>query len=106
MRPSLNILEPDLIGRIVEEAFRVLGSLGMEIRGAGLRERLISAGLRQRPDGRVLFPRDVVEEALRVTPDSFTLYDRGGEPRVDLGDDRVHFIPGSSGLKILDHRTG
>ena len=34
------------------------------------------------------------------------LYDRAGEPHADLGDDRVHFVPGSSGLKVLDHRTG
>ncbi|HET7471931.1 MAG TPA: trimethylamine methyltransferase family protein [Candidatus Limnocylindrales bacterium] len=106
MRPSLNVLEPDLIARIVDEAIRVLGTHGMEVRGAALRQRLVEAGLPQRPDGRVLFPRQVVEEALRVAPRSFQLYGRDGEPRADLGDDRVHFIPGSSGLKVADHRTG
>ena len=105
MRPSLNILEPELIGRIVDEAKRVLATHGMEIRGATMRQRLLDAGLPQRPDGRVLFPRDVVEEAIRVAPSSFRLYDRAGTERADLGDDRVHFIPGSSGLKVLDHRT-
>src|SRR4029077_19012472 len=34
------------------------------------------------------------------------LFDRAGEPHADLGGDRVHFVPGSSGLKVLDHRTG
>jgi trimethylamine--corrinoid protein Co-methyltransferase len=106
MRPGLNILEPELIGRIVDEAKRVLATHGMEIRGAGLRQRLLDAGLPRRPDGRILFPRDVVEEALRVAPASFTLFDRGGTARADIGGDRVHFIPGSSGLKVLDHRTG
>jgi trimethylamine--corrinoid protein Co-methyltransferase len=106
MRPSLNILEPELIGRIVDEAKRVLAELGMEVRGPVLRQRLIDAGLPQREDGRILFPRDVVEEAIRTAPESFVLYGRDGEPRADIGGDRVHFIPGSSGLKILDHRTG
>jgi trimethylamine---corrinoid protein Co-methyltransferase len=106
MRPSLNILEPELIGRIVDEAKRVLGTHGMEVRGAAMRQRLLDAGLPQRADGRVLFPRDVIDEALRVAPHSFKLYGRSGEERADLGDDRVHFIPGSSGLKVLDHRTG
>jgi trimethylamine---corrinoid protein Co-methyltransferase len=106
MRPSLNILEPDLIDRIVDEAKRVLSTHGMEVRGAGLRQRLLDAGLPQRADGRVLFPRDVVEEAIRVAPRSFKLFGRDGDERADLGDDRVHFIPGSSGLKVLDHRTG
>jgi len=106
MRPSLRILEPDLIDRIVDEAKRVLAAHGMEIRGPVLRQRLIDAGLPQRPDGRILFPRDVIEEALRVAPTSFKLYDRAGREHADLGEDRVHFIPGSSGLKVLDHRTG
>jgi trimethylamine--corrinoid protein Co-methyltransferase len=106
MRPSLNILEPELIGRIVDEAKRVLAESGFEIRGVEMRRRLIEAGLPQRDDGRILFPRAIVEEAIRTAPSSFQLYDRAGEPRADIGDDRVHFIPGSSGLKILDHRTG
>src|SRR6476660_3222417 len=106
MRPRLSVLEPELIERVVDEAKRVLATHGMEIRGPGLRQRLLDAGLPQRPDGRILFPRDVVEEGIRVAPRSFTLFDRAGEPRADLGEDQVHFIPGSSGLKVLDHRTG
>ena len=66
----------------------------------------MAAGLPQRHDSRILFPRSVVEAAIRTSPSSFTLFDRAGEPRADLGGDRVHFIPGSSGLKVLDHRTG
>jgi trimethylamine--corrinoid protein Co-methyltransferase len=106
MRPSLNILEPELIGRVVDEAKRVLAEVGFEIRGAEMRRRLIAAGLPQREDGRILFPRAIVEEAIRSAPSSFRLFDRSGAPRADIGDDRVHFIPGSSGLKVLDHRTG
>ena len=106
MRPGLTVLEPALIGRIVEEALRVLGSLGMEIRGAEMRRRLVAAGLPQREDGRVLFPREIVEAAIASAPASFELFDRDGVVRADIGGDRVHFIPGSSGLKMLDHRTG
>ena len=40
MRPTLRVLGPDLIERIVEEAKRVLAKTGMEIRGAELRRRL------------------------------------------------------------------
>src|SRR5215210_7434631 len=106
MRPSLNILEPEQIGRIVDEAKRVLAEHGFEIRGGEMRRRLTEAGFPQRDDGRVLFPRDLVEEALRTAPSSFQLFDRAGVPRAEIGEDRVHFIPGSSGLKVLDHRTG
>ena len=100
------MLAPELIDRLVDEAKRVLAEVGMEIRGHERRRRLIEAGLPPPASGRVLFPRDVVERAIASAPRSFTLYDRDGDPHADLGDDRVHFVPGSSGLKTLDHRTG
>src|SRR6478672_2553866 len=107
MRPTLSVLSDELIDRILEEAKRVLADVGMEIRGPEMRRRLIAAGLPSDPTGtRVLFPRDVVERAIGSAPRSFVLYDRDGAPHADLGGDRVHFVPGSSGLKWLDHRTG
>jgi trimethylamine--corrinoid protein Co-methyltransferase len=106
MRPSLRVLSDDLIGQILDEAKRVLAETGMEIRGPEMRRRLIAAGLPTNAAGRVLFPRDVVEAAVASAPGSFVLYDRDGNPHADLGGDRVHFVPGSSGLKWLDHRTG
>jgi trimethylamine--corrinoid protein Co-methyltransferase len=107
MRPSLNILSDELIGQIVDEAKRVLAEVGMEIRGPEMRRRLLDHGLPLDAKGeRVLFPRDVVEAAISSAPRSFVLYDRDGAPHADLGGDRVHFVPGSSGLKVLDHRDG
>ncbi len=106
MRPSVRVLDDALIGKIVHEAMRVLAETGMEIRGAALRQRLLDAGLPQAANGRILFPRPVVERAIADAPKSFLLYDRDGEPRADIGGDRVHFVPGSSGLRVVDHRTG
>jgi len=107
VRPAIRVLDDDLTARIVEEAKRVLAETGFEVRGQTLRERLLDGGLRLDARGeRVLFPPDVVDEALRQAPSSFTLYDRSGEPHAELGGDRVHFVPGSSGLRVTDHRTG
>lgn len=106
MRPTLRILEPPLIASIVDEAKRILAEVGIEVRGRELRARLLDHGLPSTPDGRVLFPADVVERAIETAPKSFVLHDRDGIPHADLGGDRVHFVPGSSGLKVLDHRTG
>jgi trimethylamine--corrinoid protein Co-methyltransferase len=107
MRPTLNVISPELCARVVAEAKRVLAESGMEIRGPVLRERLLDAGLKTAGDGtRILFPPDVVERALATAPKSFTLYDRDGRPHAELGGNNVHYVPGSSGLKILDHRTG
>jgi trimethylamine--corrinoid protein Co-methyltransferase len=72
-----------------------------------MRRRLLEAGLPTNAGGdRVHFPREVVERAIATAPSSFQLYDRDGSLHADLGGDRVHFVPGSSGLKWLDHRTG
>ena len=107
MRPSLNIISDQLITKIVAEAKRILAETGMDIRGPGLRRRLLDCGLKTDPSGtRILFPADVVERAIATTPASFTLYDRDGHPHAELVGDNVNFVAGSSGLKILDHRTG
>ncbi|MBF8289535.1 MAG: putative trimethylamine methyltransferase [Chloroflexi bacterium] len=107
MRPTIRVLEPALIGRILDEAMRVLATTGIEVRGAELRRRLQEHGLPLDVRGeRVLFPQEVVEQAIRTAPRSFVLHDRDGNPHADLGGDRVHFVPGSSGLKVMDHRTG
>jgi trimethylamine---corrinoid protein Co-methyltransferase len=107
MRPNLTMMSDELVGRIVDEAKRVLAETGMEIRGPAMRQRLLDAGLPTNASGeRILFPRDVVERAIASAPSSFVLYDREGNAHADLGGDRVHFVPGSSGLKWLDHRTG
>ena len=107
MRPTLNILSPEMISAILVEAKKILAEIGLEIRGAGLRQRLLDHGLKPSPDGqRILFAPAVVESAIASAPKSFTLYDRDGRAHAELGGSNVHYVPGSSGLKIMDHRSG
>jgi trimethylamine--corrinoid protein Co-methyltransferase len=107
MRPTLNILSDELIGRILTEAKRIMAEVGMEICGPRLRQRLLDHGLKTDEGGdRVLFPADIVDRATASAPRSFTLYDRDGRPHAEIGGYNVHYVPGSSGLKIMDHRNG
>lgn len=107
MRPSINVVDERMIGKILDEAKRILSEIGVEVRGAQLRRRLLDSGLvMDAKSERILFPPDVVDQAIASTPPSFTLYDRDGAPHAEIGGDNVHFVPGSSGLKVLDHRTG
>ena len=107
MRPTLNVLSNEMIGRILDEAIRIMSETGMEIRGAGMKKRLLESGLKTDSSGeRIFFPREVVERAIATAPKMFTLYNRDGDPHAELGGNNVHYVPGSSGLKILDHRTG
>ena len=107
MRPTLNILNDGLIFSILTEAKRIMAETGMEIRGPVMKARLLDHGLKTDASGvRVLFPPDVVDKAIADAPKSFTLFDRDGIPYTEIGGNNVHFVPGSSGLKITDHRTG
>lgn len=106
MKPTINILESEMIEQILDEARRVLAETGVEILGPALRERLLEADFRLDPaTGRILFPPEQVNRAIESTPRSFTLYDRQGRTYAELGGDRVHFVPGSSAVQVLDHRT-
>ncbi len=106
MRPTLNVISDELIQKILGEAKRIMAETGMEIRGEDLRRRLLDHGLKTDDKGRVLFPPDVVDKAIDSAPKSFTLFDRDGNPYTEIGGYNVHYVPGSSGLKIQDHRTG
>jgi trimethylamine--corrinoid protein Co-methyltransferase len=106
VRARLQILEPSLIDQIVDEAVRVLEEIGILIDHVPSLDRLAAAGLRRSDTtGRVTFPPSIVKRALATAPSSIDLFDRGGKHAVCLEGDRVHFVPGSSALRILDHRT-
>ena len=96
-----------MITRIVDEAVRVLAQVGIEVRGSSLRARMLEAGLRpDAADHRLLFPEEITRQAMAAAPSSITLFDRAGDLHATLAGDRVHFVPGSSGLNVLDRRTG
>jgi len=106
MRPTLNVLSDEQINSILAEAKRLMAEVGMEIRGENMKSRLLDHGLKTDASGkRVLFPADVVDKAIEDAPSSFTLFNRDGDPYTEIGGNNVHYVPGSSGLKILDHRT-
>lgn len=107
MRPTFTVALPELLDRIVAEAMTVLATVGTEVRGPALRQRLREAGLPTTADGqRIRFPEETVVRALSTAPRRFLLYNREGEPYAEMGGDEVYFAPGSSGLRVLDHRTG
>jgi trimethylamine--corrinoid protein Co-methyltransferase len=106
MRASLRMLDPGLITRIVDEALSVLERNGVLIEDPDARGKLEKVGLPADPDDhRVRLPRAVVEQALATAPSSVTLHSRDGEPYATLEGDRVHFVPASSALRVLDRKT-
>jgi trimethylamine--corrinoid protein Co-methyltransferase len=104
MRPRLELLAPDLVERVLGEAFELLLQPGLKVQSAEAIQLLVDAGATS--EGEIVrIPEAVVRRALETVPHSFELYDRAGRPAVHYGGDAVQFDPGSCGVAILDPET-
>ncbi len=107
MRPVLRFLTDDLADRIIDEARELLCELGMKIRNTSALELLSDHGAQVDLAARhVRFSSDLIDNALKTAPPSFTLFNAHGVQTHDLGGDCVHFTPGSSAIRYLDPDTG
>ncbi len=105
MQPKLELLSPDLVNRILDEAFQLLMDPGIKVLSAEARALLDGAGAEIGPGDVAHIPESVARRALETVPRTFYLYDRQGDPKVTYGGDAVHFDPGSSGVSALDPET-
>jgi trimethylamine--corrinoid protein Co-methyltransferase len=104
MRPRFEILDRELIDRIVDEALALLRSPGIKVEEPEAIRVLVAGGATAEGE-RVSIPEAMVRRALETVPRSFDLYDRAGAPAVRYGQGVVHFDPGSSGVAVLDPET-
>jgi trimethylamine--corrinoid protein Co-methyltransferase len=102
--PKLELLDDALLRRVLDEAFQLLEQPGIRVQTAAAVDLLAGAGANV-AGGVIRLPRALVEPALASAPKEFHLYDRGGQPAVHYGGDRVQFDPGSSCLNVLDPDT-
>jgi trimethylamine--corrinoid protein Co-methyltransferase len=106
MQPKLELLSPELVGRILDEAFRLLMSPGIKVQAPEARKLLAEAGAQVGEVEEVArIPEALARQALATAPREFFLYNRAGDPVVRYGGDAVHFDPGSCGVHILDSDT-
>ncbi len=104
MRPRIQLLTPELIGRILCEAFELLMSPGVRVGSAPVVALLRSAGVEVN-DGVARVPEWQARNCLASAPRDFYLYNRQGEKAVHYGGDDVHFDPGSCCVQMLDPDT-
>ena len=104
LRPKLELLDREMLDRILGEAFALLRSPGVKVGDGEARELLAAAGAQVEGETAHL-PEALVRRALASVPREFFLYSRSGEAAVHYGGDHVHFDPGSSCLDILDSET-
>ena len=104
MRPRLQLLDQELLDRILGEAFALLMDPGVRVQTAVAQELLAAHGA-SFTDGVAHIPEPLIRAALATAPREFALHDRDGNRAVEYGGDNVHFDPGSSCVHVLDPDT-
>jgi trimethylamine--corrinoid protein Co-methyltransferase len=106
MKPKIELLDTQLIERVLEEAFQLLLKPGIKVSSPEARTLLADAGAEVDFDNHVAaIPEGLARKAMETVPTEFFLYDRFGNPTIHYGGDSVHFDPGSSGVNIFDAET-
>lgn len=105
-RLSVNVISIEDMENIYEASLEILHKTGIAFQSQRAVEILARAGAEvEKKSGAVRFPRDLVKKSLRSCPASFTLYSRDGKKRLNIGNNNVHFNPGSAALNFLDSET-
>jgi len=103
MRPVVRFLDDKLIKKIISEARDILCELGVTIHNDNVLSLLSDHGVNvDKSKQHVLFNNDIIDRALKSTPNAVKLYDVLGNEAVDISGYNVHFTPGSSGVYTLD----
>ena len=108
MRPKIRFLSDELIGKIIEEAYNILCTLGIEIHNNTILEMLADCGCKvDIINNHAILMNQIIDKALKTAPKTFKLYDVNGKQTHDFSGDNVYFTPGSLflNLKYLTEET-
>ena len=100
MIPRVHLLSPELVERILEEAYALLRNPGVRVGSAAI-DLLQAAGVKVL-DGVAILHEALVRRCVASVPQDFYLYNRKSEPVVHYGGHDVHFDPGSCCVQVLD----
>lgn len=103
-RPRVQMIADALIDRIVDEAFEVLQTIGLQFENDRAVEIFAEHGQKvDRESQRVWLTRDFIEKGLKSAPRSFRVWNVTGNASIEVGGDNVTFDPGSAAIKVLQH---
>ncbi|MEM8741909.1 MAG: trimethylamine methyltransferase family protein [Pseudomonadota bacterium] len=91
---------------IYRTALRLLSELGLGESPPVLVEAALGRGAQLSPEGRLCFPRGLVEDVIAGACTRFTLHGREPRHSIELGGDRVYFGTGGAAVQTLDLETG
>lgn len=99
-------LTPAELERIYSTALDLLAKLGMGEVPERLHEDLLKAGAVDNGAGRVLFPPELVEQAIDQAAKTFVLHGRDEGRSITVGGNAVHFGTGGAAVQTLDMQNG
>ena len=99
-------MEPAAIEAIYGTALRLLEELGMGETPKRLADDLTSSGAIMGADGRIRFPKALVEDAIEAAAKTFVFHGRDEQRSIEVGGDRVYFGTGGAAVQTLDLDTG
>ena len=91
--------------KIHDATLEVLERVGARLYNQEALDIMARAGVPITDGNRAHVPARLVEWALKAAPSSITVYDRTGQPAMDLGGYRSYYGTGSDCFNIIDHRT-
>ena len=99
---AVSLLSDGDKARIHDAALEVLETVGFAEAPDFTRDRLRAAGCVERSDGRVTFPRAVVEDAVARANTSLILYGQKPEHDVELSGAKTYFATGCGSILVVD----
>ena len=99
---TLKPLSQTDMARIHEAALTALETIGLADAPASGIEYLVSAGCNLGEDGRIRFPRALVEDTVARANRSVTLYSRDGKTDLELSGARVHYGTAGAAVSMVD----
>ena len=106
VRPTIKVLEKEIIEKVVNEAIEILEEIGIIVENDDAKALLQKEGISiDKKTQNAKIPSDLVKKSLKTVPSSITLFDREGTEVVKLEGENICFDPGSAALRVLDPET-
>ncbi|MEX0347278.1 MAG: trimethylamine methyltransferase family protein [Rhizobiaceae bacterium] len=99
-------LSEDGLRQICDSAFTILEKLGMGEVPAVLAEKAVENGADFGEDGRLRFPRSMIEDIIEGAAKGFVFHGQDPKHDFEIGGDRVYFGTGGAAVQTLDIDEG
>ena len=107
LNSRLTLLSDEKCQAIYDAALSIIADIGMTVPHAEARDILVAgAGATVEGDDLVRIPREAVSKARTTVPSMIPVFDRNGEPAMQLGGYDSYFGTGSDLMNIYDLETG